>query len=280
MKNVILGVPAYNEEETIGSVVSVGAMFVDDVIVVDDGSTDRTCVIAELSGADVFRLGYNHGKGYCVRKLIEIAKNKESTLVLIDGDFQHDPFEVEKLLEKIDEGYDIVIGKRERFSIPLVRRIGNKILGRATLKHDIDTQSGFRVLSRHAVSELCDILHEDGFGIESEMIKVAKKKGLLIDQVCISVRYHNGHSKNFLLHGLSVLTGIFRFIIRREPLRVFGFSSLISFLIALMSGIRVVSVFSKYGVIPLGTAFVMLLSAIYAGFLISLGLILNVFRER
>jgi len=280
MKNVILGIPAYNEENTIGSVVSVGAMFVDDVIVVDDGSTDRTCVIAELSGADVFRLEYNHGKGYCVRKLIEIAKSKGSALVLIDGDFQHDPFEIEKLLERIDKGYDIVIGKRESFSIPIIRRIGNKILSRATLKHDIDTQSGFRVLSRHAVSELCDVLHEDGFGIESEMIKVAKEKGLSIDQVCINVKYHNGHSKNFLLHGLSVLSGIFRFIIRREPLRVFGFLSLISFLTALVSGIRVVSVFSEYGVIPLGTAFVMLLSGMYSGFLISLGLILNIFRER
>jgi len=275
---LMVGIPAYNTEKYIGSVISIVKMYVDNVIVVDDGSNDETSLVAELSGAEVIRLDENEGKGRCVKRLMRIAKHRKSNLILMDSDFQHVPHDLDLFKEKLKEGYDLVIGKRESKDIPFLRRIGNKFLSFITTREDIDTQSGFRALSLRALEKLD--LKQSGFAIESEMVKVSQEKKLKITEVPIHVKYHkNGHALSPFEHGFEVFSEIFRFIVKREPLRVFGVASILCFVIAFFSGVRVIRSFEVYGEFAFGSAFFMLLFAIYAGLLLMLGVILNIFKK-
>jgi len=106
---------------------------VDAVVVCDDGSSDLTADIAEISGANVVRHGKNEGKGAALRSLLEKAKELNADIVVtLDGDDQHDPSDIPKLLEPIlrDEA-EIAIGSRflgENTEMPFYRKFGSKIL--------------------------------------------------------------------------------------------------------------------------------------------------------
>jgi glycosyltransferase involved in cell wall biosynthesis len=150
--------------------------YVDEVIVVDDGSIDRTSEIAKLAGASVKRHQFNEGKGAALKSGFE-ASRRADIIITLDGDGQHDPDEIPKLLGPIMNGVgDFVIGSRyikgNRGNTPLYRRAGqilfdwitNKICG-LQIK---DTQSGFRAFSKHAVPLFS--FRQKGMTIESEML--------------------------------------------------------------------------------------------------------------
>src|SRR2546429_8503696 len=109
-------VPAHNEESTVGSVVEEIKGFDPDfdVVVIDDGSTDGTAEAAEKAGAHVVRLPYNLGIGGAVQTGIQYARDHDFDLaVQVDGDAQHCPAEIERLLVPIVEGRaDLVVGSR------------------------------------------------------------------------------------------------------------------------------------------------------------------------
>ncbi|MFN4212976.1 MAG: glycosyltransferase family 2 protein, partial [Microgenomates group bacterium] len=116
--------PAYNEGEVIGQVIAaVKKEGFEKIIVVDDGSTDDTCQKAKNAGAIVLRHIINRGKGAAVKSGIEYAKLKKASIVVtIDSDGQHNPKDIKKLVEKIREGYDVVLGSRflnKKNKIPL-----------------------------------------------------------------------------------------------------------------------------------------------------------------
>lgn len=169
-------ITAYQEEVAIGSVVLRTRPHVDQVLVVDDGSTDRTAEVAELAGAVVIRHEANRGKGAALRTGLGYARrNGAYAVVLLDGDGQHDPDQIPNLLEPVRGGAsDLVVGLRHRGTtrMPFYRRIGKRILDYATAVPAggmvTDSQSGFRALSRAAMDSLD--LTEDGFAVESEML--------------------------------------------------------------------------------------------------------------
>jgi glycosyltransferase involved in cell wall biosynthesis len=106
-------IPAYNEEEAIGSVVRdvIGQVpELEEVIVVDDGSADKTAAAAEEAGATVIRSPYNKGNGATVKAGIRRAVG--DVVMMMDGDGQHKAADVARLLEKMKEGHDMVVGAR------------------------------------------------------------------------------------------------------------------------------------------------------------------------
>jgi glycosyltransferase involved in cell wall biosynthesis len=245
MKVLIL-IPAYNEELTIGSVVILSKKY-GDVLVVDDGSKDRTSEIAKNAGALVIKHEVNGGKGKALKTGFEYALNNNYDIVVcIDADGQHNPDEIPNLLEVIEkEDVDVVIGSRylneTHKNIPFYRRIGLFILNLTTnMASNVkitDSQSGFRVLSKKALANL-DLNLSSGYDVESEIITKLSEKGLKIKEVPISVRYDvpNKHKKHPVIHGFEVLSKIVSLIGYKRPLLLFGTLSFISFIIAIVFG--------------------------------------------
>lgn len=157
-------VPAYNEAGAIGGVVDAIRATSDrfDVVVVDDGSHDDTTVIARSRGAAVVTLPYNLGIGGAVQTGFKYALERGyATAVRLDGDGQHDPAELHKLLGPIEHGEaDIVTGSRfvdgsGDYRPPLARRIGiiwfARIVSLLTRQRVTDTTSGFQALNRKGI---------------------------------------------------------------------------------------------------------------------------------
>ena len=152
---IVAGMPMYNEEETIGTVVTMALRHVDEVICIDDGSSDSSARIAEACGATVIRHRGNQGYGAALKTLFKSTRDSDvDILVVLDSDGQHDTADIPKLIQPIlDEEADFTIGSRfveggEGNDMPAYRRLGIKVITAASnLTSDLgikDTQSGFR----------------------------------------------------------------------------------------------------------------------------------------
>jgi len=256
----MVGIPAYNEARYIGSVVLQARQHADEVLVVDDGSTDETAKIATLAGATVVRFDDNRGKGAAIQEILAQAREKRPrALVLLDADAQHDPADIPTLIRPVEaEGIDLVVGSREsqRQKTPRYRRLGQRVLLRATRllsRHDIsDSESGFRALSHRATESLR--LRERGFAVEAEMLTQAAHKGLKISEVPISNIYTgDGSTLHPVRHGVGVLTRIMNMISRKKPLLFFGLVGLAFLVAGLVVGINVLNIAATAGSMPLGS---------------------------
>jgi len=243
-KGLYAVLPAYNEELVIGSVVLRTRQYVDRVIVVDDGSTDRTAEVAKLAGADVIRLDHNTGKAYALLLGLRHARTTGCTVaVMLDADGQHDPSEIQRVAGLVSIGKaDLVIGSRflsNNRGIPAYRQVGQKTLdlftniGSKTMV--TDSQSGFRALSCQALDNLD--FKSDGYNVESDMIAHFSAMGLPIMEVPISVNYDvpPKHKKHPLYHGLGVLSRLMDLITRKRPLLMFGVPGAFFLIIGLLS---------------------------------------------
>ena len=285
--NVLAGIPAYNEARYIGSVVLQTKQYVDEVIVVDDGSTDNTARVAELAGANVIKHDQNKGYGGAIQTILGEARRRDvDVLVLLDADGQHDPNEIPALVEAITKGYDLVVGSREnqKEKTPTYRRIGQRVLSRSTRIASgqqvvSDSECGFRAFSRKAIAELD--LKEKGMAISAETVIRAADKNLKITEVPISNIYTvDGSTLNPVRHGISVLNRILVMISERRPLFFFGVVGSILLVAGLIAGIRVLNIARSTGLLALGTT-VLTALLIIAGILsIFTGIILNALIRR
>lgn len=234
---VLVAIPCYNEGLTIGSLVLKARAHADEVLVVDDGSSDDTAAIARLSGASVLVHERQQGKGAGVLDAMAYARERGyAVLVLIDGDGQHNPDEVPAVAAPVLEaGADLVIGSRflgTDAEIPLYRRFGQQVLNIFTNASadfkSTDSQSGFRALSERAL-EASETFVSEGYNVESDMIAFLSARQLAIAEVPISVRYEvpHKHKKNPITHGFGVLTNIASLIGARSPLLFFGTPGLV-----------------------------------------------------
>lgn len=135
-QTVIAGIPTYNEEIAIGSIVHQVHAYADLVIVVDDGSSDQTVPIARAAGATVIEHAENRGKGGAMRTLLDHVQSTDAepdALVVLDGDGQHVPADIPDVVEPVlDDECDIAIGSRYLgdggTETPLYRRVGQRVL--------------------------------------------------------------------------------------------------------------------------------------------------------
>jgi glycosyltransferase involved in cell wall biosynthesis len=218
-KNKIVAViPCYNEQASIRRVVLGALTSVTEVIVINDGSVDRTEEEAKKAGALVISHPKNRGKGAALKTAFEFLRQMQfEAAVLLDGDGQHDPVEIEKLVEPIIAGKaDMVIGSRYlqgADKIPFYRRIGQRVLNFVSNQVSgvwvTDSQSGYRSFSYRAVREM--ELREKGFSVESEMQIIAGRKGLKVAEIPISTIYEGRAKRNPFAHGFSVLFRVLLF---------------------------------------------------------------------
>ena len=199
--NVHALVPAFNEAETIASVVRGLLPVVAAVTVVDDGSTDATSGLARAAGAAVIRHPLKSGKGAAVRSgLAAILPTACTHVLLIDADLQHRPDESRRLIEVArDTGAALVIGERQfdPRDMPASRyhanRIGSRVLSSFVGVPLADTQCGFRLFDAGALRGLR--LSACGYEIETEMLVKVRRRGGTVASAPVSAVYNGRPSR-------------------------------------------------------------------------------------
>jgi glycosyltransferase involved in cell wall biosynthesis len=192
MDKIVVALPAYNEEKYIGIMVTKVKEYADEVLVLNDGSSDKTEALAKEAGAEVISHPKNMGYGATIQSIIKEARKRQfDAFVIMDADTQHSAEDIPDLVKPILEGCDLVIGARRRVDIPQYRYFGGWILSSFVSmlsgRRVMDSQSGFRAFSPRAVKVLD--LKENGMAVSSEMTVKAVVSGLKIREVPISIRY-------------------------------------------------------------------------------------------
>ena len=196
--SVLVVVPCFNEQDSVAAVVADLRTHLPeaDVLVIDDGSTDRTREVALLAGAEVVSLCVNLGVGGAMRVGYRYADERGYDQVLqVDGDGQHDSSQAGRLLDGLDQA-DLVIGARfagtgdydvrgpRRWSMHLLA----VVLSRRTKVHLTDTTSGFRATGPRATRLFARHYAAEYLGDTVEAIVLASKAGLTIAQVPVEMR--------------------------------------------------------------------------------------------
>jgi glycosyltransferase involved in cell wall biosynthesis len=189
-------IPAYQEEKHVGEVAQRTRAQLENVLVVDDGSTDATAERARSSGVDVVIHPQNRGKGESIKTGLRYWLERGSEyVVLLDADGQHLPEEISRFVDSAasESNAKIFIGSRmnDAGAMPLVRRIVNRYMSgeisRVCGQQIPDTQCGFRMLHRDIIPEV--LSGASRFEYETEMLIIASRKGHRVASVPITTVY-------------------------------------------------------------------------------------------
>lgn len=245
--NLLVLIPALNEEEKIGRVIgkipkTLNSISEINILVIDDGSMDQTSEIAKKHGAKVIKNSSNQGVGKCFQIGLEMAiETKSDILVNIDADGQFDPQEIEKLIAPIiNRQADLVTGSRfiDRNYIPknmpILKQWGNhrvaNIISWATGKRLHDVSCGFRAYSKEAILRL-NLFGK--FTYTQETMLDLAYKGLEIAEVPVTVTYFEGRksriANNLFNYAYKSGSIIFRTIKDYRPLKFFGLTGIFIF---------------------------------------------------
>jgi glycosyltransferase involved in cell wall biosynthesis len=218
-------IPCFNEEKTIGDIVKQCLKYVDEVVVSDDQSTDRTVTVALRNKAIVYQTDGEHGPGKAYRMGIACALRRGADIIVtLDGDGQHDPNEIPKLLKQLEK-CDMVITSRfmdNLTNMPFYRRAGVWLI---TVAYNFgskikikDSQCGLRAAYASRFNNLH--LEDNGFGYSVEMLVKARKYGYRIAEIPTIVKYHKSLKENSSLnpikHGFQVLFDTIKWRIKCE----------------------------------------------------------------
>jgi dolichyl-phosphate beta-glucosyltransferase len=226
-------IPAFNEEDRLGATLRTILAYLEsrpessEIIVVDDGCTDRTCdiaaeILARRPGDRILRRAENRGKGYSVRE--GVLASRGGLILFSDADLSTPITEFEKLQARILAGDDIVIGSRalpdsdirrrqKRFR-ELMGKMFNLFVRIFVLKGIRDTQCGFKLFRREAALDVFPRLWTRGFGFDVEALYLARRLGYRIGQV--PVVWANSPQSKVRIIGSSV--GMIRELLRIKRL--------------------------------------------------------------
>jgi dolichol-phosphate mannosyltransferase len=211
-RRVLLIAPAYNEEEKIGEVVRRAPRdIVDTVLVVDDGSTDRTADVAAKEGADVIRLGALIGVGAAIRRGFQHAQDRTyDIVVVIAGNNKDSPEEISRLLDPIcDSGFDFVMGSRYLAGgayggeMPLYRKFATRLhpflVGLLSGRKITESTNGYRAMKVSVLSDTRINLHQEWlnhYELEVYLLMKLLRLGYRCTEVPVSKIYPPRHIGN------------------------------------------------------------------------------------
>lgn len=227
VESVSVIIPAKNEAPTIADVIARVRSSIQDaeIIVVNDGSTDNTATVAATAGAKVISHVYSMGNGSAIKSGARVASAK--FLVFLDADGQHDPMDIPRLLNQLDEGYYLVVGARSSdgqasfargFANSLYNRLATYVVGRKIE----DLTSGFRAVRADQFREFLYLL-PNGFSYPTTSTIAFFRAGYPVCYVPISVSKRAGKSHiNIWKDGVRFLIIIFKIGVLYSPLKLFG----------------------------------------------------------
>ncbi len=288
---VVIGIPAYNEEKNIAKILVKLQNVTNKIIVCNDGSTDLTSEIADKMGAIVINHPKNLGYGAAIRSIFSKAcELNADVLVTFDADGQHRIEDISKVLDPIEHNNaDIVIGSRflnNNEKVPAYRKFGinaiTKMSNITTKKKITDSQSGFRAYNKKALQEV--IPSDNGMGVSTEILIKANKKSLRVTEVPITILYEGETSThNPLSHGISVMLSTMKFISIEHPLKFYGIPGFIFLLTGFIFIIWTSQIYAENGSVITNIALVGIASTIVATLFLMTSIILyslvNVVRE-
>jgi glycosyltransferase involved in cell wall biosynthesis len=246
---VVVTIPAYNEEQTIGHVISgirkAMAKYPHKILVVDDGSTDRTARLAKAEGAIVISHPKNYGLAEAFKTAMKKALElKADMIVHIDADCQYKAEEIPKLIRKAEEGNDLVLGSRFLGTIehmPRIKRLGNrlfsKVISRLTGIKVTDSQTGFRAFTW----EVARLPMHSTYSYTQEQIIRAVKEKMRVAEVPVTFARRDGDSrliKNSVGYATRTAINIFRVYRDYQPLKFFGAAGLALFGLGFLIGLH------------------------------------------
>ena len=260
---VIIGIPLYNSEETIASIIFSCLEYADEVVCIDDCSSDKSAEISKDAGATLISHEKNRGVGGVAKTFFNYAKeNNASIVVLIDSDGQHDPEDLPKMIKPLSENKaDLVIGSRfvsggKSKDMPIYRKFGLKLINGVSKLHSRqhirDTQSGYRAFNKAAINAVR--FENEGMKSSLEILESISEKGLRILEIPTTIRYDlkNTSSLHPIPHGISVFSYALSALSQKRPFLVFGLPGLIMVIIGALFGLRTINHVSEWTGVTVG----------------------------
>lgn len=225
---MLVVIPALNEQDSLPRVIGEVVSYVRDarILVVDDGSRDKTSAVAVSNGADVITLPYNLGVGGALRTGFRFAQRYGyEQMVQVDADGQHDPADIERLVAALASA-DLVIGARFAgegdYKVGKGRRLVMRVLARLVSRHTdtvlTDVTSGFRAFGPRAIALFAREYPSEYLGDTVEALLLAGGAGLTVRQVPVRMRPRQGGeaSHSQLMAGLMLFRVLPAFVLSRH----------------------------------------------------------------
>lgn len=212
MNTYFVIIPIFNEQKHIKKCLENIRKYWKNIIVVNDGSTDKTKeILHSFHSIHTIHLSKNYGKGYAMRVGAEAAwKLKADGIIFMDGDNQHNPIHIKTFVDALQKKKsDIIIGVRLlKTNIPLHRKLGNLVIAQI-MKYLFnltipDIMCGFRAMTKKGYKRIA--WKTNGYGVETEMLTILGRKKLSYQQVVVDTIYHDRYKGFSVGDGILILT--------------------------------------------------------------------------